>query len=110
VNWASSLSVVGPASSLGSRGFPVSFLTNPTFPSDSTARRYGRLQMNRVAAALPAFRTERNVVSVHKLAIGWWTSVHPCRQVQLLFQGCQFGGKFEVVAFYRKNFFLQIED
>ena len=106
----SSLSVMGLASSLGSCEFPVSFLTNPTFPSDSTARRYRRLQMNRVAAGLPAFRTERNVVSVQKVAIGWWTSVHPCRQVQLLFEVCQFRDKFEVMAFYRKEFFLQIED
>jgi len=66
--------------------------------------------MNRVAAGLPAFRTERNVVSVQKVTIGWWTSVHPCRQVQLLFEVCQFRGKFEVMAFYRKDFFLQIED
>ena len=66
--------------------------------------------MNRAAAALPAFWTERNVVSLQKIVIGWWTSVHPCRQVQLLFEVCQFGGKFEVVAFYRKDFFLQIKD
>ena len=89
LNWAlSSLSVMGLASPLGSRGFPVSFLTNLTFPSDLTARRYRRLQMNRVAAAFPALRTERDVVSVHKVAIGRWTGVHSCWQVQLLFEAC----------------------
>jgi hypothetical protein len=36
--------------------------------------------------------------------------LHPCRQVQLLFEACQLGGKFEVVALYRKDVFLQIED
>ena len=35
--------------------------------------------------------------------------MHPCRQVQLLFEACQLGGKFEVVALYRKDVFLQIE-
>ena len=98
------------ASPLGNRGLPVRFPTDPTFPSGSTVHRYGRLQMNRVAAALPAFRTEGSLVSLQKIVIGSWTSVHPCRQVQLLFEGCQFGGKFEVVAFCRENFFLQIKD
>lgn len=88
---------------------PVGFLANPTFPSDSIARRYGRLQVNRVAAALPAFWTEWNVVSVKKVVIGWRTSVHPC-QIQLLFEACQFGGKLKIMAFYREGLFLQIED
>ena len=66
--------------------------------------------MNRVASAFPAFRTERKIVSVQKVVIVRWTTVHSCRQVQLLFEVCQFGGKFEVVAFYRKDFFLQIKD
>ncbi len=35
--------------------------------------------------------------------------MHPCRQVQLLFKACQLGGKFEVVALYRKDVLLQIE-
>jgi hypothetical protein len=66
--------------------------------------------MNCAPTALPAFRTERHVVPVLKVAIGRWTSMHPCRQVQLLFEACQLGGKFEVVALYRKVVFLQIED
>jgi hypothetical protein len=36
--------------------------------------------------------------------------MHPCRQVQLLFETCELGGKFEVVALNRKDVFLQIED
>jgi hypothetical protein len=36
--------------------------------------------------------------------------MHPCRQFQLLFKACQLGGQFEVVALYRKDFFLQFKD
>jgi hypothetical protein len=106
----SSLSVMSLASSLRNGRIPVGFLTNPTLPSGFTARRYGRLQVNCCPAALPAFRTERNVVPLQKVVIGLWTSMHPCRQVQLWFEACQLGGKFEVAALYRKDLFLQIED
>jgi len=33
-----------------------------------------------------------------------------CMQIQLSFEACQLGGKFEVVALYRKDVFFQIED
>ena len=66
--------------------------------------------MNCVPIVLPAFRAEGHVVPLLKVVIERWARTHPCRQVRLMLEACQFGGKGEVVALYLEDVFLQIED
>jgi hypothetical protein len=55
--------------------------------------------MNGFPTALPAFRTERHIVSLLKVVTEWRARVHPCTQVRLSFEARYLGGKFEILAF-----------
>src|ERR1700686_4198367 len=59
---------------------------------------------------LPTFWTERHIIPVLKVVVEGSARMHPCPQIQLLFEDHQLGAKLEILALYLKDLVLQIED
>jgi hypothetical protein len=66
--------------------------------------------MNGFPTALPAFRTEMDIVALLKVVTERSAYMHPRTQIRLPFKARQLGGKFEILALEYKELILQFEE